>query len=674
MDSDKAIGKRKIIPTSIRVAAYLLAVTLIFSVISVLCSVDTTDVYPSEDGIVDLTGIDFDGETVSITSDAIHIYDLAFYTPEDFASGRVTQESVRVFGVGPSLKDYGTIRILLKLPPGVYAISAKNTSYAQRLFINGEEYEPIGVTGDSAESVVPKATRYTATFASQGGTTEIVLHYSNFVHSDAGGFYPIELSSAENIASNGQLKAIRITAVTAALVTAMLFFFGMFLFFGKSRYFLWFSLACGCIALRGLLIDDKAIMLLLPDLNWYLAIRLEYLTTCGTALFSVLYLNDLFPRAANKWVLRCFTVFCAANAAFVCLTPPLVFTRFVTATIWIYALFGVYLLTAILVSVLYIKRPAVLLASEQVLLLVGCFIYLLLSALGIHSHMFNTRLLWGLDYPETGMMVFLFINILALTLGFARTERDLDSARQAEREMQETNHMLARLDRLRTDFLANISHEIKTPLTVADGFAQYTLSQINEGTVGEDTKENLRLISREVGRLSELADGLLRVSADMAWERRVVSVAAVIERAAATCRPILAKNDNRLEIRIEDNLPPVRVNGDMIHQVLLNLAVNANKHTRGGEVVISGVIKDGMTAIAVSDNGKGIDPVLLPQVFERRVSGGDGAGLGLALCKEIIDIHNGRITIESTPDTGTRVTFTLPREEEAGHESNDTVN
>jgi len=498
INMNAAADKIKKGAVALRMAAYLLAVTLVFAAVSILCGTDTTDVYPSENGVVDLTGIDFDRETVRITSDAIHIYDLAFYTPEDFASGKVTREPVRLFGVGPSLKDYGTLRILLKLPVGnVYAISAKNTSYAQRMFINGKEYPPVGVTGDSADTVTPKTGRNTAAFAPQDDTTEIVLHYSNFVHSDTGGFYPITLGSAQNIMRGEQLKTLHIAAVTFALVTAMLFFFGMYLFFGKSRYFLWFSLACGCIALRGLLIDDKAIMLLLPNLDWYLAIRLEYLATCGAALFSVLYFSALFPGAASKWAMRGYAVFCALNAAFICLTPPLLFTRFVTATVWIYALSGVYLLAAILVSILYKKRTAVLSVPEQALLLAGFLIYMLLSVMGIHSHMYYTNSLWGLDYPETGMMAFLFINILALALGFARTERELDEAHRSEREMEETNNMLERLDKLRLHFLANISHEIKTPLTIVDGFAQYTLSQINKGAVGEDTKANLRLVSSD---------------------------------------------------------------------------------------------------------------------------------------------------------------------------------
>jgi len=102
------------------------------------------------------------------------------------------------------------------------------------MFINGKEYPPVSVTGDSAVAVTSKATRYTAAFSPESNTTEIDMYYSNFVHSDMGGFYRITLGSAQNIIRGEQLKALRITAVTFALLTAMLFFFGMFLLYSAA--------------------------------------------------------------------------------------------------------------------------------------------------------------------------------------------------------------------------------------------------------------------------------------------------------------------------------------------------------------------------------------------------------------------------------------------------------
>ena len=649
---------------ALRMAAYLLAVVLVFAVVSFLCTVNAPVAPSPYNGAVNLTGVDFGNEIATIQNTYFTMYPGAFYLPEEFAAGKVTQAGIPYDSPGEVLSDYGTLRILLILPQDeVYAIAGKNVSYAQRLFIDGKEYAPIGVTGDSIETVTPKATRFVESFQPTGDTTEITIQYSAFVYADGGGLYPFVIGYVRNVARNEQLKVFRITAVTAALVTAALFFFGLFLFFPKGRYLLWFALLGVCVALRGLLTSDKFIMLLLPNLDWYLAVRMEFATNCGMALFAALYLNSLFPGVAHRWAMRGFAALCASHLLFISLTPTAYFTRYTAWLVGGYAVFVSCLLLAVLITALGQKLTSPLSDAEQILFLFGLVIYASFSVFGIYGHQ-NSLSLWGLDYPQVGMIVFLFLNMLALVLGFARTERELDEARRSEREMEETNRMLERLDKLRSDFLANISHEIKTPLTVADGFAQYTLAQIENGSVGEDTKENLRLISKESVRLAELAEGLLRVSADMAWDRRLTSVEEVIKRAAATCRPILAKNNNRLNLRIEDGLPPVRVNENMIHQVMLNLAVNANNHTQGGTVTFSGAVREGAAAFTVSDNGRGINPKLLSEAFKRQVSGGGGTGLGLAICKEIIDLHNGWITIVSTPGAGTTVTFTLPLEKE----------
>ena len=237
---------------ALRVAAYLLAVTLVFSAVSFLCTVNAPVAPSPYNGAVNLTGIDLGNEIVTIQNTYFTMYPGAFYLPEDFAAGKVTQAGVPYDSPGEVLSDYGTLRILLALPPGeVYAIAGKNVSYAQRLFIDGKEYTPIGVTGDSIGTVTPKSTRFIESFQPAGDTTEIVIQYSAFVYADGGGLYSLVIGHVRNIARNEQLKVFRITAVTAALVTAALFFFGLFLFFSKGRYLLWFALLCVCVALRG---------------------------------------------------------------------------------------------------------------------------------------------------------------------------------------------------------------------------------------------------------------------------------------------------------------------------------------------------------------------------------------------------------------------------------------
>ncbi|WP_099205389.1 sensor histidine kinase [Scatolibacter rhodanostii] len=653
---------------------YLLTVTLIFSVISILCNVETVKVSPTQDGMVDLTRINFNQSVVEISTEAALIYDGAFYTPKDFASGDIIPQGTRKVDTSWVLGDFGTVRFELLLPPDrVYAISSKSAAYAQRLFINGEEYNPVGVTGNNPASVTPKSTRYTEAFEPKTNTTEIILHYSNFVHPDGGSLYAPKLGTPDNISRVDQLKTFQVVIVTGALFTAMLFFFGLFLFFPKIRYLLWFSLVCGCIALRGLLTGDKLGMLLLPSLSWYMDIRLEYLLSCGLILFSVLYLNALFPGMVHRQITNAFILFCVGNAIFFSLTPPILFTRFVWFSLAVSIAYFLYALIRIVTVVIRKKNPTILSAFEQ-MLLPGVCMYLILSGFEIYAHE-NALYLWGLDFAQVGMLMFLFLNILALLLQFSRARQELDEARQSEREMEETNRMLERLDKLKTDFLSNISHEMRTPLMVMSGYAQLTQWQLNAGTTNEETQENLHIVSQEAQRLAELAAGLLQVSSESAWGKSTVNLHTIFERAHITCYPILKKNNNRLETVLEQSLPLMQANENMLFQVLLNLIVNANRHTQNGVICLRAYLDNkGHIVVTVEDNGEGIQPNLLPYVFDRQVSGDGGSGLGLSICKDVIEAHGGQICAVNQPSGGAQVSFSLPLNPEQKKKGEETKN
>jgi signal transduction histidine kinase len=661
-------GIKKIM-VALRIAAYLLAVALVFWAVSVLCQANLILVRSTEPGVTDFAGFDFASAIAVVateSTDSIFMYPGAFYMPEDFASGSVTQEGVLYRRQPGGQGEYGTLRMVLKLPPNeAYAIAGKSVSYAQRLYIDGKEYAPIGTPGDSIETVTPAGRRFIEGFTPTGDTTEIIFHYSAFVHSDGGGLYPMFVGLVRNVARAEQLGILRDAAVAMTLMTAALFFFGLHLFSPKGRLLLWFALACACISLRT---SANVMMLLLPNLNWYFAIRLEYIMTCGMTLFSVLYLNGLFPGASNRWAMRGFVLFCAANALYICLAPPVIFTRYAVAFGLAYAAFGVYLLAAIIAALIRKKITSPLSRTEQWILLFGLFVYAVFSAAGVWAHQWAVVIM-GLDYPVVGMMIFLFLNILALALGFTRTERELHEARRGELETAETNRLLARLNRVKSEFLDNISHEMKTPLTIMGGYAGVALKQIEMNAVNDKTPEILDIVQHEALRLGRMVERLKEVA--MEKERQLTltdtDAGTLFGRAADACAPLCRANTNRIAVKSGMGTIPLRVEADGIHQVLLNLIGNANRHTRGGVITLSAEREpdDSAVTITVSDTGEGIDPALMATIFDRDVSGGGGTGLGLSICKEIVEEHGGKIYLHSEKGKGTTVRFTLPNNKEA---------
>ena len=141
----------------------------------------------------------------------------------------------------------------------------------------------------------------------------------------------------------------------------------------------------------------------------------------------------------------------------------------------------------------------------------------------------------------------------------------------------------------------------------------------------------------------------------------------IIHSAVRTHYPILNKNRNRLDIQIENGLPSVHADPARISQVIVNLISNAVRFTVEGEIIVSAKIKDDGVLVCVSDTGCGIEAELLPHIFERynkKQKTGDGkdtgTGLGLYICKYIIEQHGGAIWIGSEEGHGTSVFFTLP--------------
>jgi len=143
-------------------------------------------------------------------------------------------------------------------------------------------------------------------------------------------------------------------------------------------------------------------------------------------------------------------------------------------------------------------------------------------------------------------------------------------------------------------------------------------------------------------------------------ELKPLDMAALLTTCAEAYRILLEKRGNRLAVNIADRLPPVSGSADSLIQVMVNLLSNANTHTKDGEIVVAAVAEKKHIRVTVTDSGSGISPELLPVVFDRQISGGGSTGIGLAICKEIIMLHNGSIEVESEVGKGTTVGFRVP--------------
>ncbi|MCL4368594.1 MAG: HAMP domain-containing histidine kinase [Actinobacteria bacterium] len=235
------------------------------------------------------------------------------------------------------------------------------------------------------------------------------------------------------------------------------------------------------------------------------------------------------------------------------------------------------------------------------------------------------------------------------------------------------NHMIQKVktsQQSQRDFVANVSHELKTPLTSIQGFAQAIL----DGTAGDSvsTRHAAEVIYGEADRLRRLVVDLLDLArldaGQMSFERHPVDVSALIRSVCERLSLRATEKGVGLDNAVS-GLPTIVGDGDRLAQVFTNLLDNAIKHTPGGQrVSVRAETSAGWIAIHVEDRGPGIPPEELPRIFERfyqvdkaRSRGeGRGAGLGLAISSEIVQAHGGTLTARNLAPGGSRFRVQLP--------------
>ena len=237
---------------------------------------------------------------------------------------------------------------------------------------------------------------------------------------------------------------------------------------------------------------------------------------------------------------------------------------------------------------------------------------------------------------------------------------------------QDFNNMAERVQaaqQAERDFVANVSHELKTPLTSIQGFAQ----AIEDATVSEpqDVQRAARVVREEAERLRRLTNGLLDSAQIQSGTVQMAHRPLNLNEIAQACVERLQLRAQSAGVSIATRLaalPSIQGDGDRIAQVLTNLLDNALKHTpSGGKVTLETQVNKRGVEVSVLDTGSGIPPEDVPRIFERfyqvdksRSEGSAGSGLGLAICKQIVEAHGGQLSAQSALGVGTRVTMWLP--------------
>ncbi|HBZ01416.1 MAG TPA: PAS domain-containing sensor histidine kinase [candidate division Zixibacteria bacterium] len=229
---------------------------------------------------------------------------------------------------------------------------------------------------------------------------------------------------------------------------------------------------------------------------------------------------------------------------------------------------------------------------------------------------------------------------------------------------------LRHLESIRRDFVANVSHELKTPITSIKGFVETLQDESLKDP--RDTERFLAIISKQADRLNSIIEDLLTLSKIEESEKAEIlleehKLRAVLQSAVSICDIKAKAKKIAISLNCDDDLC-AKINAELLEQAIINLLDNAIKYSnKDSEIKISALILESEVAITIQDWGVGIEKRHLPRLFERfytvdkaRSKELGGTGLGLAIVKHIVLAHHGNVSVESAPDKGSTFTIHLP--------------
>jgi signal transduction histidine kinase/DNA-binding response OmpR family regulator len=300
------------------------------------------------------------------------------------------------------------------------------------------------------------------------------------------------------------------------------------------------------------------------------------------------------------------------------------------------------------------------------------------SILTVTSRPEVNRLALQLTWGVMSLLLFMIVAVLVLSWLYSqRLSRALIvgevARRQAEHEHEVAAHAqeeAERANRAKSSFLANMSHELRTPMNAIIGYSEMLIEEAEDLEPGEcvpDLQKILAAGKHLLGLINDVLDLSKIEAGKVTLYLEDFSVDSVVDEVLATVKPLIAKNRNQLDLRLQPEIGVIRADLTKLRQCLLNLLSNAAKFTEHGTITLQ-ISADDRIRFAVSDTGIGMTPEQLGRVFESFSQADDsttrkygGTGLGLAISRRFSRLMGGDITVESTMGVGSTFTLELPR-------------
>ncbi|WP_252361644.1 hybrid sensor histidine kinase/response regulator [Paenibacillus terrae] len=614
-------------------------------------------------GVLDLRGIDLENSPMLYLNGEWEFYPENFVTGDEFLEKEPEASHVTVPGDwGSALQQhsnnsygYGTyrLRILIDSLQTPVSFWFKKIQAASEIEINGKNFAIMGKLADAANEYTPKSISFTSTYDTEGVTEiELVIRVANFDNPYKGGIVtPIRFGTAATIDFVRWYSIGFQLFIFLILLLHCLYACILYLFSSKERTLLIAALLTISVGITILVSHDNILLLWLP-INYTWAIKIRLISVLWQNVFLLLLFKSFNAAPLReKW----FQTYIAANVALtgIFLVSP--------ANI-AYAIvhFNVFQTINFISFVwfIYIVGTMILQKNKD-----NDVIFLLFSATSILSN-----LLWSIaESARDVTTVYYPIDIIFAIIGFSAYW--FKKYFRNSIENMELNNQLQKADKIKDQFLANTSHELRTPLHGIMNIA-YNVVTKEKARLAKSSLEDMQMLITISRRMSQLLGDLLDVV--RLQERRIVlqreplSIQSIAPGVVAMLQFMKESKPIELHMEIPESLPLVLADEKRLVQILYNLLHNALKYTEEGSISVSAEIRDRQAVIHIADTGPGMDEATQSRIFlpyeqgSDGISGEQGIGLGLSICKQLVELHNGDLTVRSKLGKGSVFSFNLP--------------
>ncbi|MFC5402632.1 ATP-binding protein [Cohnella soli] len=551
---------------------------------------------------------------------------------------------------------YGTYRLRILIDPLTTPVSFwfQGIQAASRVELNGRTEGAFGHPAATAQQYTPRSMSYTATYTIEGTTEiELLIHVANFDDPYSGG-----ILRTVRFGTQASIDYVRWYSIGFQLIVFMIlllhgaYAFILYFFNRREKSLVYTGLLTITISTAVLIGHDNVLLTWLP-INYTWAVKIRLISLLWQNLLILLMFRRIAAMTTHSRGLAVYT------AALVTLTGVLLAApaSWANGIIDLYIFLGFYLVPfswfIFIIGTLIFKKHD----DKDVA-------FILLTAAGTISNVVWSIFESSFDVTTVYYPIDIILAIIGLSAYWFKKY-----FRNAQ-EIAKLNDQLRKADKMKDQFLANTSHELRTPLHGMMNIAQTVVAK-ERSNMGEKSLKDMEMLITVSRRMSYLLGDLLDVTRlqehRIALNQEPLRIQSIVPGVAGMLEYMLVDKPVRLIADIDQSLPPVMADEQRLVQILYNLLHNAIKYTEEGTITVSAFAsRDGRLVVQLADTGVGMDEETVSRVFlpyeqgTYGISDGRGIGLGLSICKQLVELHGGKLIVQSEPGKGSVFSFDLP--------------